>query len=455
MHRRFRQAYTALREHGSVSYAKIASISGFYDLDFIIIKATAPDDVPLPERYVQELVKIFTFSPSSSRAFSICFTRRFGKTQCWRVAFKCLLLLHRLLRSLPESNSFRSDLLWSRSNGFLSLYPCHFRDASSSPSNSRDFTHFIRSYARLLDEALECFSIDDHTANEFPESLSEKMREIGRVVDLLPQLQSLLDRVIECHPVGAAARSFIIRSAMKPIIRDSFMCYAVFRHNIVVLLDNLFQMQYRCSISALRIYKKAATQARRLSEFYESCKAMGLCGAYEYPFVDQIPHIHVRALESFINEMWQLTESSSSTSRTSLSETESPPSSFTEDGSERQLARLETVVSTEWEKFEEEEVGPLIQLEGNDVDWEVLLEASAARSWVPHNLLHQPVGYGFGYGIGYGYGCRTMEGREQNVTDTWQLQPYNLNPFDPFYYGYGTPNCYEVSMGTYAHPWRL
>ncbi|KAJ0095480.1 hypothetical protein Patl1_15603 [Pistacia atlantica] len=147
MHKRLRQLFTCVKEHSSVSYAKVATAGGFCDVELIIVKATAPDDLPLPDKYVHELLKIFSVSPSSFRAFSISFTRRFTKTHSWRVALKCLILLHRLLRSLPENSPFRTELIWTRTNGYLSLNPCYFRDESSS--TPEDYNGFIRSYASL------------------------------------------------------------------------------------------------------------------------------------------------------------------------------------------------------------------------------------------------------------------------------------------------------------------
>ena len=124
---------------------------------------------------------------------------------------------------------------------------------------------------------------------------------------MLPQLQSLIDRVMECYPVGVAAPSFIVQGAMKLIIRDSFVCYTKFRREIVAVLDNLLEMPYRNCIAAFNIYKKAAAQTNELYEFYEWCKAKGLCGMYEYPLVEPIPYIQIKALESFLSGMWQLT----------------------------------------------------------------------------------------------------------------------------------------------------
>ncbi|XP_010068686.2 putative clathrin assembly protein At2g25430 [Eucalyptus grandis] len=433
MHRRFQRFFTSLKEHGCVSYAKIATASGFCDVDLLLIKATAPDDLPLPERYVHELLKIFSISPCSFRSFSLSFTRRFRSTHCWRVALKCLLLVHRLLRSLPEDSPLRSELLWTRSARLLSLNPCHFRDASSSASE--DYTSFIRAYAGLLDEALNIFSIETILSEdgEFPENLSDRMREVGKLLEILPQLQSLIDRVMDCRPIGSAARSFIIKSAMKHIIRDSFICYTTFRRDIVVLLENLFHMPHRNCISAFGIYKKAALQAQQLSEFYDWCKARDLCGPYENPFIDRIPHIQIQALESFLDGMWQLTDQSPSSSSSTASPSSSiarSRSSLTEDDGEFMPRGDVNLVSMQWEKFEdnalvvrskEDEREPLIKLEDGEKaigwDWEALLEASINLSPMNQQQTFEEA-------------REDQSGKEKE----WQLQIHN-NPgsHNPFY----------------------
>ncbi|KAK3421423.1 hypothetical protein EUGRSUZ_G02077 [Eucalyptus grandis] len=433
MHRRFQRFFTSLKEHGRVSYAKIATASGFCDVDLLLIKVTAPDDLPLPERYVHELLKIFSISPCSFRSFSLSFTRRFRSTHCWRVALKCLLLVHRLLRSLPEDSPLRSELLWTRSARLLSLNPCHFRDASSSASE--DYTSFIRAYAGLLDEALNIFSIETILSEdgEFPENLSDRLREVGKLLEILPQLQSLIDRVMDCRPIGSAARSFIIKSAMKHIIRDSFICYTTFRRDIVVLLENLFHMPHRNCISAFGIYKKAALQAQQLSEFYDWCKARDLCGPYEYPFIDRIPHIQIQALESFLNGMWQLTDQSPSSSSSTGSPSSSiarSRSSLTEDDGEFMPRGDVNLVSMQWEKFEdnalvvkseEDEREPLIKLEDGEKaigwEWEALLEASINLSPMNQQQTFEEA-------------REDQSGKEKE----WQLQIHN-NPgsHNPFY----------------------
>ncbi|XP_020994947.1 putative clathrin assembly protein At2g25430 [Arachis duranensis] len=317
MQRRFRQVCSALKEQSHVRYAKIASAGGYSNMNTMMIKATTPDDVPIQDKYIEYFLTLFSLSPSSCHSFAITFTRRFGTTRSWRVALKCLILLHRLLRSVPGNSPLSEQLLWIRSNGLISLHPCHFRDTCSSSSHS--YTNFIRSYAHLLDVMLDSTDFEDQQQEQ--------------VLELLPQLQSVIDRAMDCFPVGLAAQSFMVQSAMKLIIRDNFVCYTRFRKEMAAVLDNLLQMPYRSCIAAFNIYKKASVQSNQLYEFHEWCRAKGLCGSYEYPLVDPIPHIQIKALETFLSGMWELTE-------------------------------------------DEEEEKPLIDVEDDQVSWETLLETS-------------------------------------------------------------------------------
>lgn len=401
MHRRIKKVFTSLREHTCVSYAKFATIGGLCDLDHIVVKATSPDDTPLPDRYVLEILQNFSICPSSFGSFVLSFSRRFGNTRCWRVALKCLLLFHRLLKALPPTSLFREELLLARSNGLMSLYPCNFKDRTSSAS--QDYTYFIWSYARLLDESLDCCATQEKEIDEYHtsshENFIDKMDEVRLMLEFLPQLQSLIDRVIECKPTGQIARNTIVQSVMKHVIRDSFTCYTTFRKEIVEVLDHLIQLPYMNCAAAFEIYKKAANQANELCEFYDWCKSLGLCGMYECPFIEKIPQIQITALGNFLNGMWQSTDDPSSS--TSVS-----PLTSTEDGNDykqKQVMLFEpsknvvaavsdppkmhgNIDSEESEQHRKQnrqsrfdsEMQPLIQLEDDNQDWETLLDASVS-----------------------------------------------------------------------------
>ncbi|KAA0046396.1 putative clathrin assembly protein [Cucumis melo var. makuwa] len=362
MKTRFRRFLTAVKENCSVRYAKIVTASGYSDVDLIVIKATAPNDSPLPEKYVQELLKIFAFSPPSYRSFSLSFSRRFRKSHCCGVRLKCLLLLHRLLQSLPDNVEFRLHLLRSRSNGSISLHQCHSRP-------DEDYDSFIRSYARFLDEALNSDlsyyrkTPDDSYVHKSIGTVPSRINEINRVIETTTQMQNIIDRVIDCKPVGRILQSFVVRLAMKNIIRESFYCYHSLCRDLDSIEDSLLQLPYRSSVAAIGIYKKAAIQANQLSVLYDWCKLMEVCSAYEFPDINRIPESRIQGIEATVRRMWEVTESSSSSS--SSGESKSPAG-----------GRKAVVVRSEWEKFENGVKPQLMELE--ERSWEDLLEASVS-----------------------------------------------------------------------------
>ncbi|KAG6429605.1 hypothetical protein SASPL_107657 [Salvia splendens] len=121
---------------------------------------------------------------------------------------------------------------WEAAVGLLSL-------CTSSASN--DYTAFVKSYARLLDEALE--------AHAFNSTNGDDADKLTSTIEVMPQVQSLIDRAIGCWPVGAASRSFLVRSAMKHVIRDSICWYAAKMDKV---LENLIWMPYRSCVEGGR-----------------------------------------------------------------------------------------------------------------------------------------------------------------------------------------------------------
>ncbi|KAG6416412.1 hypothetical protein SASPL_123842 [Salvia splendens] len=159
-----------------------------------------------------------------------------------------------------KKNSWRT--VFRESDGSTSLYPCTFHDSTSSASD--DYTAFVKSYARLLDEALD--------AHAFISTNGDDADKLTCTIEVMPQVQSLIDRAIGCWPVGAASRSFLVRSAMKHVIRDTAW--------------------------------KAAMQAEELSRFHDWCKGMGYCGSYEYPYIDRILAIQIRRQAAVKMKRW-------------------------------------------------------------------------------------------------------------------------------------------------------
>lgn len=266
---------------------------------------------------------------------------------------------------------------------------------------------------------------------------------MGRLLELLPQLQSLIDRVIECRPVGSAAKSFVVKSAMKSMVRDSFACYDTIRTEIVVVLEQLFQMPYSSCVTAFGVYKTAAVQADKLCEFYDWCKEMGLCGFYEYPIIERIPFLQIQALEKLLNGMWQFTDSESSPSSlspmgSSLSSVRSHSPALAEDeeqsgkvGTERVTSNCEKKVLEKKFCIEEEE--PLIQLDyesDENASWETLLEASVNMAPAQNNIFFNSNVNGFGDGFSSNNHVINGYGEQRDGRNMIVYNPNSVNPFN-------------------------
>jgi hypothetical protein len=174
-------------------------------------------------------------------------------------------------------------------------------------------------------------------------------------------------------------------------------------------------------------------QTNKLCEFYEWCKAKGLCGYYEYPLLEPIPHIHIKALESFLSGMWQLTESSSS----SWSDQESSSAFTEEDGRQQQQ---HTIKGNEEEK-------PLIDLEGeyDDDSWETVLESSVSFC---HAYDQSDLFSSNGY-------QQELTDHEHSFDSMWEIATYKSTAHNPF-----SQQSYESSYyGSFDHnplyPWGL
>lgn len=112
---------------------------------------------------------------------------------------------------MPEDGPFRTETLVCSIERVISR---------TSPQLPETYTNLLRAYACLLDEGIDCLLIGSTETDEekIPERFPDKMKELGRMIEVLPQLLSLIDRVMDCWPTWAIAKNFIVQSSMKHII---------------------------------------------------------------------------------------------------------------------------------------------------------------------------------------------------------------------------------------------
>ncbi|XP_076925754.1 putative clathrin assembly protein At2g01600 [Bidens hawaiensis] len=261
----WRRAYGALKDQTKVGLARVNS--DFKEVDVAIVKATNHVECPPKERHIRKILAATSvIRPQADVQYSLhALTRRLAKTRNWTVALKTLIVIHRVLRE--SDSTFREELMNFQQRGRV-LQLATFKDDSSSIA--WDCSAWVRTYGLFLEERLECFKVLKHDieSENIPRSAKGEDKGYSRTRDLdceklleqLPSLQQLLNRLMACRPEGGAVGNYVVQYALALVLKESFKIYCAINDGIINLVDKFFEMPRHEAIKALDIYKQASNQ---------------------------------------------------------------------------------------------------------------------------------------------------------------------------------------------------
>ena len=148
---RIQKALGSVKDHTSISLAKVASSTMNTDLDIAIVKATRHGEHPAEEKYIREIQSLTCYSRMHITSCVNAIAKRLTKTRSWAVALKCLVLIHRLLNE--GDPAYEQEVFFSTRRGTRLLNLSDFRDTTGH--DCWDFSAFVRTFAMYLDEHLE------------------------------------------------------------------------------------------------------------------------------------------------------------------------------------------------------------------------------------------------------------------------------------------------------------
>ncbi|XP_027094058.1 clathrin coat assembly protein AP180-like [Coffea arabica] len=322
MSSKLKKAIGAVKDQTSISLAKVGS-NTTSNLEVAVLKATTHDDVPIEERYVNEVLYLVSSNKAYAAACARAIGKRIGRTRNWIVALKSLMLVLRIFQD--GDPYFPREVLHAMKRGARILNLTSFRDDSNS--SPWDFTAFVRTFALYLDERLDCFLTGKlqrrytHRVREASGHRNSRANEPVRdmkpamLLDRISYWQRLLERAIATRPTGAAKTNRLVQISLYAVVQESFDLYKDISDGLALLLDSFFHLHYQNCVSAFQTCVKASKLFEELSAFYSLCKSMGVGRTSEYPSVQTISEELIETLQEFLKDQSSFPATSKSPNR--------------------------------------------------------------------------------------------------------------------------------------------
>jgi hypothetical protein len=221
------------------------------DLEVAIVRATAHGEgQPPDDRHVQEILALTRYSRARVAACVASVSRRLGRTGAWPVALKALALVHRLL--VEGDPAFEQEVfLATTRRGRRLLDMSRFGLRERARSSAWGFAAFVRAYAAYLDDRLKlrmqsraggggvatsqrkwCLDSGSESLHDadFPYTAAEAWvllpgdehepiaeASTGELIARAQQLKHMLDRTIDCRPMGKARTNAVMAAVCCPL----------------------------------------------------------------------------------------------------------------------------------------------------------------------------------------------------------------------------------------------
>lgn len=305
---KLRKAIGAVKDQTSIGLAKVGSSASISDLDVAIVKATSHEEYPPDERYVREILNLTSYSRCFVSGCVSTIARRLSRTKNWVVALKTLMLIQRLLAE--GDSAFQHEIFFATRRGTRLLNMSDFRD-TSAPSNSWDYSAFVRTYALYLDEQLELImhnrrghhsTYDDDAQHDHAHHLEAPLSQLSndRVFSKINHLIQLLQRFLACRPTGAAKENRIVSVALYPIVKESFqLCYDI-TEMLAILIERFMEMELPEMMKVHHIFCRVSKQYDEVEEFYGWCKLVGIARSSECPELEKISQKKLDMMDDYI-----------------------------------------------------------------------------------------------------------------------------------------------------------
>ncbi|XP_071927871.1 putative clathrin assembly protein At1g25240 [Coffea arabica] len=349
--RLWRRASGVLKDQNSLWISSLSRRTALRnpDIEAAIIKATSHDEFSIDYKNAERVYKWIRLSDAHIKPLVWCLSLRMEKTRCWVVALKGLMLMHGV---------FSSKVPVVQRIGRLPFDLSNFKDGYNKPGEIWAHNAFIRAYYAFLDQKSTLLFINMQERRAFRGGgVVQEQRSLMQDLVILQKLQGLLDMLIQIKPLSKAASVFLIVEAMECIIIEVYDVYSRICQMIAKVLKRIDTAGKAEAAMAVRILKKAIVQGDELSMYFQLCREIGVVNAKGCPQSVEIPQEDIHDLEIMINEISDKSEMDEYFSEMD-GKSEAAKKAIVASQNETVLvdsrSRLRTVITDNWEKFDED-----------------------------------------------------------------------------------------------------
>ena len=89
----------------------------------------------------------------------------------------------------------------------------------------------------------------------------------------LPKVQKLLQRVLACVPEGAAAESEVVMECIRTLLTECFRLYRVISEGVINLAEQFFEMDRVDASKGLDMYRESINSGTQMQSFFSAIQS--------------------------------------------------------------------------------------------------------------------------------------------------------------------------------------
>ncbi|KAH0453098.1 hypothetical protein IEQ34_017422 [Dendrobium chrysotoxum] len=344
-----------MKDKRSLYLSHVAGGGHRAEMEAAVIHATNHDERSVDYKNAARVFAWARTSPACLAPLLRALTRRATRTRSWAVALKTLLITHGVLLCSAAAPRV----------GRLPFDFSDFRDHSACPSvASYGFSAFVRAYFQFLDYR-SVLSSSSSQFDNLDNSSSFSVYSIEGDLEMLAKMQDLLELLMQIRPYADGMEVGLILEAMNCVIIEIFEVYSSICRGIASFLVDVLgsnvssssashtvtasskakmavpaEERKRLGMAGMRVIRRAAEQSEQLSSYFSLCRSLGVLNAAEIPAVESIPEEDIRDLEALV--------------RGGIPGIAENRNYGKEEEERRSRKPSETVVTEEWEVFEDD-----------------------------------------------------------------------------------------------------